>query len=212
MHILCILHYHHQALWKPQLPICLSKLFLWFQISTVWWDEHCFQRDFVFGWSAVQNTYFLKQFCTYFWIVLLFYYIKTASLDICDLTFIVHPQQILFLHTRAHCACTCDICIMGSTFSTTGSDIITNVVANSATVLFYACALHYLTNHNIFCHSVLLSAVFFVFWFSTYIHFKTQISSLDMMYMYYLTRDSQTVRIASYFLLHAIDKLDIWKF
>jgi hypothetical protein len=30
----------------------------------------------------------------------LFYYIKTASLDIGGLTFIVHPQRILFLHTK----------------------------------------------------------------------------------------------------------------
>ena len=135
--------------------------------------------------------------------------VKTACLDICDQPYIAHPQWILFLHTRAHCACTCENSIIGSTFSTTGSDILINVMANSATVLFYTCALHYLTIHNIFCHSVLLSALFFLFWFSKYIPFRPQISSLDIMYLYYLTRDSQVVRIASYFLFHAIDTLDI---
>lgn len=98
--------------------------------------------------------------CTYFWIILLFYYIKTGSLDIRDLTFIAHPQQVLFLHTRAHWACTCENTITDSTFSATDSDILTNVMANSATVLFYACALHYLTNHNIFSHS--FSSIFCV--------------------------------------------------
>ena len=113
----------------------------------------------------------------------------------------MHPQQILFLRTRAHCACTCENSIIDGTFSTTGSDILTIVMGNSVTVLFYACALNYLTSHNIFCHSVLLSAVFFffVFWFSKCILFRPQISSFDMIYLYYLTRDSQIVRITSYF-------------
>jgi len=51
--ILWILHYNYQALWKLQLPIGPSKLFLWFQRSTVWWDEHCLQRSFVFGQCAI---------------------------------------------------------------------------------------------------------------------------------------------------------------
>jgi hypothetical protein len=68
------------------------------------WVVCCLKHllSFSVGGVLFKTLTVLKNFCTYFWIVVLFYYFKTTSLDIDNWTSFVHPQWILFLYTISY--------------------------------------------------------------------------------------------------------------